>query len=188
MSLKSYVEVLEGSAEFRFSNVSVETHAPCLFRLALISRRSHRMSFQICIKTEKNLEQLVSEIRDLFSLPSFKQGSFSGESYCQFEVLGLLILIHRAEEEDRDPEVMQYPTALTYKWPLPITHWTPMMWSTACSPTAPRCSVFNWAWIRRTMRSRRRTEPGRYATTFVVRTRAGMGIFCTVSLVGNLPF
>jgi hypothetical protein len=67
------------------------------------------MSFQICIKTEKTLEQLAGEIRDLLSLPSFKQGSFSGESYCQFEVLGLLILIHRAAEEDREPEVMHYP-------------------------------------------------------------------------------
>ena len=67
------------------------------------------MSFQIYIKTEKTLEQLASEICDLFSLPSFKRGSSSGESYCQFEVLGLLILIHRADEEDRDPEVMHYP-------------------------------------------------------------------------------
>jgi hypothetical protein len=67
------------------------------------------MSFQICIKTEKSLLQLATEIRDLFALPPFKQGSFSGESYCQFEMLGLLILIHRADEEDRDPEVRHYP-------------------------------------------------------------------------------
>jgi glucose-6-phosphate 1-dehydrogenase len=67
-----------------------------------------RMSFQICIKTEKSLQQLATEMRDLFSLPPFKQSSFSGESYCQFEMLGLLILIHPAEE-DRDLEVMDYP-------------------------------------------------------------------------------
>ena len=67
------------------------------------------MSFQICIKTEKSLQQLATEVRNLFSLPPFKQSSFSGEPYCQFEVLGLLLLIHWADEEDRDPEVMHYP-------------------------------------------------------------------------------
>ena len=66
------------------------------------------MSFQICIKTEKSLQQLSTEIRDLFSLPPFRQNSFAGETYCQFEMLGMLILIHWAEEEDRDPEVMNY--------------------------------------------------------------------------------
>ena len=66
------------------------------------------MSFRICVKTEKSLQQFASEMRDLFSLPPFKQSSFSGESYCQFEMLGLLILIHPAEE-DRDLEVMDYP-------------------------------------------------------------------------------
>ena len=67
------------------------------------------MSFQICIKTEKSLQQLSTEIRNLFSLPPFRQNSFAGEAYCQFEMLGTLILIHRADEEDRDPEVMSYP-------------------------------------------------------------------------------
>lgn len=67
------------------------------------------MSFQICIKTEKSLQQLAMEIRDLFSLPSFKENTFSGEPYCQFEMLGMLILISYADEEDRDPEVMRYP-------------------------------------------------------------------------------
>ena len=67
------------------------------------------MSFQICIKTDKPLQQLATEIRDLLSLPSFKQDSFAGEPYCQFEMLGTLVLIHRADEEDRDPEVMDYP-------------------------------------------------------------------------------
>ncbi len=67
------------------------------------------MSFQICIKTEKSLQQLATEIRDLFFLPQFKENAFSGEPYCQFEMLGVLILIHYADEEDRDPEVMDYP-------------------------------------------------------------------------------
>jgi hypothetical protein len=67
------------------------------------------MSFQICIKTEKSLQQLATEIRDLFSLPPFRQEAFAGEPYCQFEMLGLLALIHRTDEEDRDPEVMHYP-------------------------------------------------------------------------------
>ncbi len=67
------------------------------------------MSFQICIKTEKSLQRLATEIRDLFSLPPFKENAFSGEPYCQFEMLGMLALIHFADEEDRDPEVMHYP-------------------------------------------------------------------------------
>lgn len=67
------------------------------------------MSFQICIKTEKSLQQLATEIRNLFSLPPFKMSTFSGDAYCQFEVLGLVILIHQADEEDRDVEVMHYP-------------------------------------------------------------------------------
>jgi hypothetical protein len=67
------------------------------------------MSFRIWVKTEKSLQQLASEMRDLFSLPPFKQSSFSGEPYCQFEMLGLLMLIHPAEQEDDDPEVIDYP-------------------------------------------------------------------------------
>src|SRR6266513_5714860 len=67
------------------------------------------MSFQICIRTDKSLHQLTSEIRTIFSLPPFRQDTFAGEPYCQFEMLGMLILIHRADEEDRDPEVMHFP-------------------------------------------------------------------------------
>lgn len=67
------------------------------------------MSFQICIKTDKSLQQLATEIRELFSLPAFKQNSFAGEPYCQFEMLGMLVLIHRTEEDEREPEVMNYP-------------------------------------------------------------------------------
>jgi len=67
------------------------------------------MSFQICIKTGKSLQQLATEIRELFSLPQFAQNTFSGEPYCQFEMLGMLVLIHQADLEDREPEVMDYP-------------------------------------------------------------------------------
>ena len=67
------------------------------------------MSFQVCIKTDKSLQQLASEIRNLFCLPPFKQNSHGGESYCQFEMLGLLVLIRQADDEERDPEVMDYP-------------------------------------------------------------------------------
>jgi hypothetical protein len=67
------------------------------------------MSFQICIKTDKSLQQLAAEMRNLFSLPPFRQDSFSGEPYCQFEMMGMLILLHVADEEDRDPEVIDYP-------------------------------------------------------------------------------
>lgn len=67
------------------------------------------MSFQICIKTDKSLQQLANEMGKLFSLPPYRQEDFAGEPYCQFEMLGLLALIHRADEEDRDPEVMDYP-------------------------------------------------------------------------------
>ncbi len=66
------------------------------------------MSFQVCIKTEKSLQQLATEIRELFALPQFKEQTFSDESYCQFEMLGLLILLHYIDEDDRDPEVTRY--------------------------------------------------------------------------------
>jgi len=66
------------------------------------------MSFQICIKTDRSLQQLATEIRDLFSLPPFTENSFAGAPYCQFEMLGMLILIHWAEEDERDPEVSDY--------------------------------------------------------------------------------
>ena len=67
------------------------------------------MSFQICIKTDKSLQQLATEIRDLFFLPPFRQNFFAGSSYFQFEMLGLLVLIHESDEEDREPEVKHYP-------------------------------------------------------------------------------
>ena len=67
------------------------------------------MSFQICIKTDKSLQQLASEMCRLFSLPPYQQDHFAGDPYYQFEMLGMLALIHRADEEDRDPEVMDFP-------------------------------------------------------------------------------
>jgi hypothetical protein len=67
------------------------------------------MSFQICINTDKSLHQLATEIRKLLSLPPFQETAFSGESYCQFEMLGMLLLIHQIDEEERDPEVRRYP-------------------------------------------------------------------------------
>ena len=65
------------------------------------------MSFQVCINTDKSLHQLATEIRKLLSLPSFRETP--GESYCQFEMLGMTLLIHQVDEEDRDPEVKHYP-------------------------------------------------------------------------------
>ncbi len=68
------------------------------------------MSFQICINTDKSLHQLATEIRKLLSLPPF-QGT-PGESYCQFEMLGMTLLIHQVDEEDRESEVKHYPYSL----------------------------------------------------------------------------
>ena len=67
------------------------------------------MSFQICIKTDKSLQQLANEMCRLFSLPPYQHNVSAGEPYCQFEILGMLVLIHRADEEERDPEVRDYP-------------------------------------------------------------------------------
>lgn len=67
------------------------------------------MSSQICIKTDKSLQQLATEIRDLLSLPPFTLDSSAEEPYCQFDMLGMLVLIHKTAEEDRDPEVRDYP-------------------------------------------------------------------------------
>jgi hypothetical protein len=67
------------------------------------------MSLHICINTDKSLRQLATEIRGLLALPPFQSTSLSGEAYCQFEMLGMLILIHAVDPEDRDPEVKDYP-------------------------------------------------------------------------------
>jgi hypothetical protein len=67
------------------------------------------MSFQICIKTDKSLQQLANEMCRLFSLPLYQHNTSMGEPYCQFEMLGMVILIHKTDEEDRDPEVIDYP-------------------------------------------------------------------------------
>lgn len=65
------------------------------------------MSFHICIKTDKPLQQVAAEICRLLSLPPFREDP-SGEPYAQFEMFGMLILLHRVDEEDRDPEVRQF--------------------------------------------------------------------------------
>lgn len=70
------------------------------------------MSFQICINTDKSLHQLATELQKLLSLPPFQESSFSGESYCQFAMLGLIILVHQVDDEDRDPEVRNYAYSL----------------------------------------------------------------------------
>lgn len=66
------------------------------------------MSFQICINTDKSLHQLATEIRKLLSLPPFQETSFSGEPYCQFEMFGLFVLLHKVDVEERDFEVKRY--------------------------------------------------------------------------------
>jgi hypothetical protein len=67
------------------------------------------MSLQICIRTDKSLDQLATEIRDLFSLPPFnKCDTCVTEPYYQFDVLGMFLLLRRFEEDERDPEVKDY--------------------------------------------------------------------------------
>lgn len=66
------------------------------------------MSFHICIKTDKSLPQLAMEICRLLSLPPFREDSFAGEPYVQFEMFGMVVLLHQVDEEERDPEVKHY--------------------------------------------------------------------------------
>ena len=70
------------------------------------------MSSQISIKTDKSLQQLATEIREIFSLPPSKEASFAGAPYYQFDMLGMLVLIHWVEDEDRAPEVKDYAYSL----------------------------------------------------------------------------
>jgi hypothetical protein len=67
------------------------------------------MSLQVCIRTDKSLDRLATEIRDLLSLPPFKLDAFGKEPYYQFDMLGMFIMLHWAEEDERDPEVKDYP-------------------------------------------------------------------------------
>jgi hypothetical protein len=67
------------------------------------------MSLQVCIRTDKSLEQLATEIRDLLSLPPFKLDAFGTEHYYQFDMLGMFLLLRWSEEDERDPEVRDYP-------------------------------------------------------------------------------
>jgi hypothetical protein len=69
------------------------------------------MSLHIHIRTDKSLQQLAIEIRELLSLPPFKLNSSSEEHYCQFEMLGMVILLHTPEIEEHDPEVKDFPYA-----------------------------------------------------------------------------
>ncbi len=69
------------------------------------------MSLQICLKTEKSLQQLATEICNILSLPSFKLDSFDNEPYCQFDMLGMLVLLRYTDEDERDPEVKNYSYA-----------------------------------------------------------------------------
>ncbi len=76
------------------------------------------MSFQIYIHTEKSLHQLAAEIRSLLALPPFQEISApSDATYCQFEMFGMLVLIHHVDEEEREPEVIQY----TYSFDLQMS-------------------------------------------------------------------
>src|SRR5205823_13461505 len=95
----------------------LSTHFPytTLFRSSTrtVQQPSHLqkescMSFQICIKTDKSLQQLATEICNLFSLPPFRQISFSDEPYCQFEMLGLLILLHRDRKSTPELQSLAY--------------------------------------------------------------------------------
>jgi hypothetical protein len=64
------------------------------------------------MKTHASLFQLTSEIQQLLSLPSFTQEASEGEPYCQFEMFGMQVFIHRTDEEERDPEVGDFPYRL----------------------------------------------------------------------------
>lgn len=70
------------------------------------------MSFHICLKSDKSLSQLAAEVCQLLSLPPFQENSLADEPYYQFEVFGMSILLHRTDEEDREPEVIHYPYSL----------------------------------------------------------------------------
>src|SRR5579883_199280 len=146
------------------------------------------MSFQICIKTDKPLQQLVTEIRDLLCLPPFRQNFFADSSYFQFELLGMLVLIHEAEEEEREPEVSQTLTASTCKCPLPTMNWTPTIWSTACSPTTRNCSASSLMWRPLFMRSRRWGVAGRFAIGSSARIRNGTAPSSTGNPAGPRRF
>lgn len=67
------------------------------------------MSFQVCIQTDKSMHQLATEMCRLLALPPFREDTSPDGPYCQFEMLGMLVLIHYADEEDRDQEVSSYP-------------------------------------------------------------------------------
>ena len=57
------------------------------------------MSLQICIRTDKSLDLLATEIRDLLSLPPFKIDAYADDPYSQFDMLGMFIMLRRSEED-----------------------------------------------------------------------------------------
>ena len=79
------------------------------------------MPFQICMKTDKTLQQLAAEIRDLFALPPYTFDSHTEEPYCQFEMLGMLLFVRQSDEESQDQEVRDYPYCLDMQ--LSFTEW-----------------------------------------------------------------
>lgn len=66
------------------------------------------MSFQVCIKTHKSLQQLASEIQRLLFLPPYSEDALAGEPYCQFEMFGMVVMLQQMDKEDRDPEVVDF--------------------------------------------------------------------------------
>lgn len=67
------------------------------------------MSFHICIKTDMSLQQLANEVRNALSLSPFSLDTMAESPYCQFDMMGMLILLRWADEDERDPEVANYP-------------------------------------------------------------------------------
>jgi hypothetical protein len=70
------------------------------------------MAAQIYIKTDRPLRQVASEMCKLLALPPFTLHSLSGEPYYQFEMFGILALLRPLEEDERDPEVCEFPYCL----------------------------------------------------------------------------
>lgn len=71
------------------------------------------MSFQVCLKTHKSLRKLASEMQKLLCLPPYSEETLAGAPYCQFEMFGMIAIIQQMDEEDRDPEVADFPYCLS---------------------------------------------------------------------------
>src|SRR5690349_17883556 len=70
------------------------------------------MPFQICIKTDKTLQQLATDVLDLVSLHSYERDPHPDEPYCQCEVLGMILLTRHYDEDSREPERLDYSYCL----------------------------------------------------------------------------